>query len=237
MSDKYWVVGNPIKHSKSPEIHQSFAAQCQQSIEYTAKLLETDSFNDSVAAFFANGGKGMNVTVPFKELAFKLADVLDPFAEQAGAVNTLAIQQDGNIKGFNTDGIGLVADLVSNLKISILNKRVLILGAGGAVRGIIAPILAQNPAEIHIANRTHEKAELLAGLFPASVRALSFNELETKYDLVINGTSASLSGQMINIPDSVVDGESCCYDMMYGKGLTVFNQWATDMGVARKSVV
>jgi len=230
MTDQYWVVGNPIKHSKSPAIHQAFAHQCQQLMNYQAQLLTVDNFESSLVDFFGQNGKGANVTVPFKERAFEFVDSLSPEAVQAGAVNTLVLQADGSIRGYNTDGAGLVTDLIKNLNVALQDKRILILGAGGAVRGVINSILEQGPKSIDIYNRTTLKAQVLADIFGTKVSAVEHYELTRAYDVVINGTSASLSGSSIDLPGSIIASHTICYDMMYAKDQTPFILWALKSG-------
>lgn len=237
--DQYAVVGNPIAHSKSPIIHAEFAKQTEQNLHYTQQLIARGDFEKDVTAFFAANGKGLNITVPFKEEAFKFATVLTQRAQLAGAVNTLALQEDGSILGDTTDGVGLVNDLKNN-NFKLKGARVLILGAGGAVRGVLEPILAEQPSEVVIANRTLSKAEQLACTFEpyGNIRACAFITLSkgnflSGFDTVINGTSASLNGDLPPVPASIFaakDGTGA-YDMMYGKTLTPFLEWAQINGV------
>lgn len=234
MTDLYAVVGNPIGHSKSPIIHRAFAEQTQQDLEYSAQLVELGGFEDAMLRFFAQEhGCGLNVTVPFKEHAYRFADVFTRRAERAQAVNTLKRLSDGRILADNTDGLGLVRDLTVNHQVVLAGKRILLLGAGGAVRGVLQPLLEQRPAELVIANRTLSKAETLAADFAdlGNIRAQSFTELSGHFDVIINGTSASLGGELPPVPVAVLSAFTVTYDMMYGKGLTVFNQWAQDHGV------
>lgn len=233
MSDLYAVMGNPINHSKSPQIHTAFAEQTEQQLIYSAIQAPLDNFAGTVHDFFAKSGKGLNVTVPFKEQAFRFADELTARAKRAGAVNTLMRREDGSVIGDNTDGAGIVRDITFNNGCEMRNKRILVLGAGGAVRGILEPMLRQQPSEIVIANRTEEKAELLANDFSdfafeqkCTIKASGFKQIEGAFDLIINGTSASLSGELPPINDHVVTEDTVCYDMMYGAQTTVFNQWA-----------
>jgi len=216
MTDRYAVFGHPIAHSKSPQIHTAFARQTGQDMTYEAILAPLDGFADSVAAFIAAGGRGANVTVPFKEEAFRLASRLSPRAQRAGAVNTLNFDADG-ILGDNTDGAGLVADLTRNLHCTIVGKRVLLLGAGGAARGVIEPLLDQQPAALVIANRTVSRAEELAELFSRGVRACGFDAADTPFDLVINATAASLAGDLPPLSPRVFTPDTMAYDMMYGR--------------------
>jgi len=226
MTDRYAVIGNPIKHSKSPFIHSEFAKQTQQDLIYTAELVEIGKVNEFVTEFKNNNGKGLNVTVPFKQDAFELADTLSERAQRAGAVNTLSL--DDKITGDTTDGVGLVNDLIHNHNIELNNKRILILGAGGAVRGVIESILELAPEQLIIANRTVEKAVTLKDIFSelGPIDACGFNELDNeKFDLIINGTSASLSGELPPIPDNILNDHAAIYDMMYGAEPTPFMQW------------
>ncbi|BAN45758.1 shikimate dehydrogenase [Metapseudomonas resinovorans] len=233
--DSYCVFGNPIGHSKSPLIHRLFAEQTGERLTYEAVLAPLDDFSGCARAFFATG-KGGNVTVPFKEQAYQLAGSLSARAQRAGAVNTLKKLDDGSLLGDNTDGAGLVRDLIRNAGLTLAGKRILLLGAGGAARGVIEPILAEKPAALVIANRTVEKAEDLARLFAdlGPVSASGFDWLEEPVDLIINGTSASLSGDLPPISPSLIQpGHTVCYDMMYGKEMTAFNRWASEHGALR----
>lgn len=231
--DLYCVFGNPIKHSRSPFIHQQFALQTGQNIDYQTKLVELTAFEKAVKTFIAQGGKGANVTVPFKEQALQLCDQISVRAQQAGAVNTLSFI-DNRIVGDNTDGIGLIADL-KNHNISLMNQRILIIGAGGAAKGIIQPLLIEKPSLLVIANRTLEKAEAIvaqhnsSNLFASSYAALS----QQSFDLIINATSASLSGLLPDIPAQVITCNTICYDMVYQQEITVFLQWAKQQGAKK----
>ncbi len=225
--DRYAVVGNPVAHSKSPLIHAAFAAQTGQELRYEALLAPLDGFVATVAAFRAAGGRGLNVTVPFKLEAFEFADRLSPRAEAAGAVNTLAFDR-GQAYGDNTDGAGLVRDLTHNLGRQLAGRRVLLLGAGGAARGAILPLLMEGPTSLVIANRTESRAVELADRFRAGaggaeLRASSFAGLAgSAFDLVINATAASLSAQSPELPPGIYAPGALAYDMMYGKGDTPF---------------
>jgi shikimate dehydrogenase len=233
--DRYGVFGNPIGHSKSPLIHRLFAQQTGEPLSYEALLAPLDDFAGFARRFFAEG-KGANVTVPFKEQAFQLADSLTARAQRAGAVNTLKKLDDGSLLCDNTDGAGLVRDLMVNAGFELRGKRILLLGAGGAVRGVLEPMLAQQPAALVIANRTVAKAEQLASEFAdlGPVVASGFDWLDAPLDLIINGTSASLAGELPPIAASLIEpGHTLCYDMMYGKQPTAFNCWAAEQGAAR----
>ena len=262
--DKYAVFGNPIEHSKSPLIHTLFARQTQQNIEYTRMLVEPGRFASAADQFFNNGGKGLNITVPFKLDAFDYANELTERAQSAGAVNTLVLQKNGNTLGDNTDGIGLVNDITENLGWSISNKRILIIGAGGAVRGVLLPLLQQQPAQTVIANRTVEKAAELARLFNprgvgdtgargfghvsargfgyvsacgfGHISACGFSDLKNQqFDLVINATSSGLHGELPPLPATLFNRQANAYDMIYGEQPTVFMRWALDNGAAMVS--
>ncbi len=227
--DRYAVFGNPIKHSKSPQIHHAFAEQTQQSLRYRAVLVKKGKFAESAKAFFAEGGKGLNVTVPFKAQAYEFAQVLSDRARRAGAVNTLGIDKDGRIFGDNTDGIGLVRDMVVNLGWRIGDTKVLIAGAGGAARGVLEPILKERPRSVTIVNRTASKAKQLAKDFAdlGNVKGGAYKLIgDRQFDLVINATSAGLEGGMPELPASLLNEKSCCYDMVYGDEPTVFSRWA-----------
>lgn len=230
--DHYAVMGNPIEHSKSPRIHAMFAESVGHKLSYNAQLVPVDDFEEAVKRFFDNGGYlGLSVTVPFKEQAWQLSTVRTGRAEKAGAVNTLWMDEQGTLNGDNTDGLGLVRDLTVNNSVSIKGAKVLVLGAGGAVRGVLEPILAEQPSELVIANRTFSKAETLAGLFPEQpVKASGFSELKGSFDIIINGTSASLHGDLPPVPATVIAASTCCYDMMYSASNTVFNRWALGQG-------
>ena len=236
MSDRYAVMGNPIAHSKSPLIHSLFAQQTGQAVVYDAILVELGQFNEAVAAFREEGGKGLNVTVPFKRDAWRLVDERSPCATLAGAVNTILCRDDGSLYGDNTDGIGMVRDIRENLNVAIAGKRVLLLGAGGAVRGVLGPILEEKPAEVMIANRTPERAQELADAFEEAgrVEGCSFNDLDgVRFDIVINGTSASLKGEVPPLPEGILRPGAFCYDMMYGAEPTAFMRWAEEEGCER----
>lgn len=234
--DRYAVFGNPIKHSKSPQIHTLFAKQTKQSLIYTAELAEIGQFEQAVKKFIKHNGKGLNITVPFKEDAWQLADRHSERAKRAGAVNTLKLEQDGSLYGDTTDGVGLVRDLTQNHKIDIKDKSILIIGAGGAVRGVLQAFLEQHPASLLITNRTKEKAIRLADDFSelGNISGCGLDELDEKsFDIVINGTSASLQGELPPVPGSIFNSNACSYDMMYAAQPTVFMQWSGDNGATR----
>ncbi len=226
--DRYAVMGNPIAHSKSPRIHTLFAQQTGQSLEYTAILVDHGGFSQAVGNFDASGGKGLNITVPFKEEAWRLVTQRSERAELAGAVNT--IKFDGKtMYGDNTDGVGLVNDLTHNHQIELRGKRILVMGAGGAARGVIAPLLHQQPAALVIANRTVDKALVLASLFKrlGKIEGVGYEHLAgQQFEVIINATAASLQGEVPPLPDDVLAKNAVCYDMMYGARPTSFMQWA-----------
>jgi shikimate dehydrogenase len=228
---RYGVMGNPIGHSKSPMIHSLFAEQTGQAISYEAILVEIGAFSEAVESFRAGGGKGLNVTVPFKRDAWKLVDERSPCAELAGAVNTIVLREDGTLFGDNTDGNGLIRDICDNLGMTLAGKKILLLGAGGAVRGVLGPILQQHPDSVVIANRTPTRAQELANAFEdfGNTEGCGFNELDGyHFDIVINGTSASLNGEVPPLPDTLLATGALCYDMMYAAEPTPFMIWADD---------
>lgn len=232
MTDLYCVFGNPVAHSKSPFIHAAFARETGEALSYEARLAPVDGFADAVRAFVAAGGRGANVTVPFKEEAFRLCTELTPRAARAGAVNTLSFT-DGRVFGDNTDGAGLVADIVDNIGFAPAGRRILLLGAGGAARGVLEPLLATEPAALVVANRSVDKALMLVDAFAdlGVLGASSFSDLAGKsFDLVINATSASLVGAALPLPSGLFAAGSLAYDMMYGKDETPFMLLARAQG-------
>ena len=233
MADSYVVFGNPIKQSRSPFIHRLFAQQTGQHLSYEAVEAPVFDFAGSVQAFVSQGGKGANVTVPFKEQAFKLCDSLSERATKAGAVNTLVVSPEGKLHGDNTDGAGLVKDLLAN-KVKIKNAKVLLIGAGGAARGVMLPLLEQKPASLTIANRTKSKAEALIEQFnhPA-LTACAMDALQGPFDLIINSTSAGLSGEVPAIGEHCINSKTVCYDMVYLREETAFNRWSREQGAAK----
>jgi shikimate dehydrogenase len=227
--DKYAVFGNPIKQSKSPLIHAAFAAQCSQAMQYRAVRVEEGGFAGAASRFFAGGGSGLNVTLPFKQDAYAFADNLSERARRAGAVNTLKREDSGSILGDNTDGIGLVRDMVANLGWVVQGLRVLIIGAGGAVRGVLEPLMRERPKELLIVNRTAAKAEQLAAEFNdlGAIDGGGYDLIgERQFDLIINASSAGLSDEMPDLPSTLLTERSCCYDMVYGAEPTAFMRWA-----------
>ncbi|MEE4378881.1 MAG: shikimate dehydrogenase [Candidatus Competibacteraceae bacterium] len=234
--DQYAVIGNPISHSQSPRIHSIFAVQTGQNLEYQAILAEPGHFSTTVNAFRENRGRGLNVTVPFKQEAWIYADLLSTRAERARAVNTLVFQEDGVAFGENTDGIGLVKDIKDNHNLELAGQRILLLGAGGAARGILQPLLNESPARLVIANRTPAKALELALMFTdlGSVTGCGLDELAgQRFDVIINATAAGLSDSVPALPDGVLASDGWCYDLMYGDEPTAFVSWARQQGAAR----
>jgi shikimate dehydrogenase len=235
MSDKYCVIGNPIGHSRSPDIHAAFAAETGQDISYERCLAPVDGFAETVRGLIAGGYRGANVTVPFKLEAAGLATRLEERARLAGAVNTLRFE-NGEIVGDNTDGPGLVADIVRNAGVPLTGKRVLLLGAGGAARGVILPILQHGPAAIVIANRTRATADALVAQFaaqaahPGQVSACGFEDIAGAFDVVINATSASLSAAMPPVPAVAFCQGTLALDMMYGNKPSPFMEFAASHG-------
>ena len=235
--DRYAVMGNPVAHSLSPWIHAEFARQTRQRIVYDAIQVDPGGFSQAVGNFQGAGGKGLNITLPFKQQAWTLVDGRSARAERAGAVNTIVFHPDGRSFGDNTDGPGLVRDLSENLGVALASRRVLLLGAGGAVRGVLGPILDRQPASVVIANRTVDRAEELVRTCSAPssvpVSACGLDELgDYDFDLLINGTSASLHGEALPLPAEILAPGCCCYDMVYDAHPTPFMRWAAANGAA-----
>ncbi|MEA3405504.1 MAG: shikimate dehydrogenase [Pseudomonadota bacterium] len=231
MTDRYAVIGYPIGHSKSPMIHRLFAEQTNQDLSYEAILVDTDdsSFQWAIADLKNRGYKGINITVPYKLDAFEAADQLSSRAKTAHAVNTYSFNEDGTITGDNTDGVGLINDIEINGLRAFKGQSVLILGAGGAVQGILEPLIDKQPASIHIANRTAKRAEVLGARFKTEVpiTASGWDDIpQQSYDIIINGTSASLEGKLPPVSSTIIGENSLVYDMMYGQEPTVFMDWA-----------
>lgn len=232
MTDRYAVIGNPIAHSRSPQIHAAFARQTGQGLSYE-RILGQDFVAD-VQAFFRGSGKGLNVTLPFKEDAFRLADECSPEAQSARAVNTLIPLAGGRLRGENTDGIGLVRDLEQQ-GMRLSGRRILLLGAGGAARGVLRPLLEQHPSALVIANRTPDKALVLAaelaGIGP--IAGCGFDDIQGGFDLIINATSAGITDQMPTIPAQALAPGGACYDLMYTKEATAFMRWGRAHGASK----
>lgn len=232
MPKKFAVMGNPIAHSMSPIIHQAFAEQFNIALQYERILVMPDELQVRINDFQQQNGCGISLTLPLKEIAIQLAAELTPRAKLAGAVNTVVFLSQGKWRGDNTDGVGFVRDLCINYQQSLTNKRILILGAGGAVRGILPPILAEQPQKIVIANRTIDKAQQLVEDFITlgALSSCSFNEYGAlPFDLIINATSASTKGEDLPLPQSLVQG-AVCYDLAYGKNAQHFLKWANHAG-------
>lgn len=223
MTDKYAVLGNPIKHSLSPQLHALFAEQTGEDMAYDKQLIDLDHFDEQVNDLVAQGYKGFNVTVPFKEDAYRWVSQPSPDTAFAGALNTIKINEKST-QGFSTDGVGLVRDLTQNLNIEIAGKRVLLLGAGGAAKSVIPNLIQAEVSQLIVANRTVEKAEMLAKKLPLTPS--SFEDLEGHFDLVINATAASLAGEALVLPEGLIDEKSFCYEMMYNAGDTPFIKWS-----------
>lgn len=236
MTDRYCVIGNPIAHSKSPQIHAAFAAKTGQDLRYERCLAPLDGFADLLRTLVEQGYRGANVTVPFKIEASTLATRLTERARAAGAVNTLRFQ-DGEILGDNTDGPGLVADIVRNAGVALANKRILVLGAGGAARGIMLPFIEQGPRSILVANRTRATADSMVAGFTGrgvAVAACGFDGIEGAYDVVINATSSSLAAEMPPVPASAFAEGSLALDMMYGSAPSPFMAFAAGQGAVTR---
>jgi shikimate dehydrogenase len=234
--DRYAVIGHPVSHSLSPTIHTRFAQQTGEDLEYGRLEPAEDGFTEAATAFFTGGGRGLNVTVPFKAEARGWCDRASDRAMRAGVVNTLTLQANGWVAGDNTDGVGLVRDLTVNLDIGLAGARILLIGAGGAARGVLDPLLEEMPTEILIANRTPTRAEELAGDFAddGPVRGCGFETLEQEpaFDVIINASAASLGGAVPPIPPAAVARGGAVYDMMYGPKAEPFLAWGRDAGAA-----
>ncbi len=233
---RYAVIGHPVGHSWSPFIHGLFAQQTDRTISYRLLDVPPDHFRSTTLTFFAEGGRGLNITVPHKPAAAELVNVLTPRAERAGAVNTIHLQDSHELLGDNTDGAGLLIDLTNHLGLDLVDMRCLILGAGGATRGILAPLAEANPASIVIANRTAQRAVDLARDFAdlGEISGCGFDELPgDSFGLIINATAASLQGEVPPLPEGTVNASTVCYDMAYGRSETAFTRWANEAGAAR----
>ena len=238
VKDRYAVIGNPIEHSRSPQIHAAFAEQTGQVMEYTRILGEAGRFPAQLQAFFEADGKGLNVTVPFKQEACELSDKLSDRAAAAGAVNTLILQADGRLLGDNTDGVGLIRDLNVNLGLALKQRRILLLGAGGASRGIVRPLLEAQPGLLVIANRTPQRAILLASELaaPDRVEGCGLDDLKGRqFDLIINATASGLSGGLPRLPEHLLVPGGWSYDLMYGVEPTPFVRWGEAQGAAKSA--
>jgi len=234
--DRYGVMGFPVSHSRSPVIHRLFALQTGQKLQYELLQVASDKLESAVRQFQSTGGKGLNITMPHKSDVLQLVDDMSEAARSAGAINTLSFDDNG-IHGDNTDGVGLMRDLVNNLGVRVGGAKILILGAGGATRGILAPLLDAKPTNITIANRTLARAADLADHFSSSgpVSACQFEEVSTvdPYDLVINATSAGVKGETPPYPEAAIGEQTVCYDLSYGLTPTPFSEWAARQGAAK----
>jgi shikimate dehydrogenase len=234
--DRYGVMGYPVSHSRSPVIHRLFALQTGQNIQYELLQVAPDKLEKALQQFRRTGGKGLNITVPHKGEVARLVDRMSERASYAGAVNTVVFSDD-EVFGENTDGIGLIRDLTTNLGLNLSNAKILILGAGGATRGIVAPLLEAKPASLFIANRTLSRASALVSRFSSfgTVTACRFEDAQSlsAFDLVINATSAGLKGENPPYPESAIAGHTICYDLSYGLTPTPFSRWAAEQGAAR----
>ena len=234
MTDRYGVIGHPISHSKSPVIHRLFAAQTGEDLRYEAFDVPAEALEKRLKAFVTEGLRGLNVTVPHKEAVARLVHQLTDRAHLAGAVNTVTIAIDGRLDGDNTDGVGLLTDLTVSLELTLKNRRILILGAGGATRGIVPALLGSGPRDLCIANRTIERAHELAARFErlGEVAACRFDQLQGRhFDLIINATSAGLEGNVPPFPESMLTPDTVCYDLSYAMTDTPFLAWARRHGV------
>ena len=236
LPDQYGLAGHPVAHSWSPFIHGMFAQSTAQNLVYRLFDIEPQDFRRDILALFTGGVRGLNITLPHKQAAAELVNELTPRATRAQAVNTIAFFEDARLLGDNTDGVGLTFDLEHNLQLPLADKRVLILGAGGAVRGVLGPLMEGELREVVIANRTRHRAQSLAAEFAdlGSISGCGFSELRgPPFDLIINATSASLHGDLPPLPEGMVGEETVCYDMAYGRAPTPFTAWATAQHAAR----
>lgn len=231
--DQYGVVGHPVAHSLSPFIHAMFARQTGQAMSYRLFDFAPETLEERLTGFFAQGGRGLNITLPYKVAAVARASELTKRAQHAGAVNTLMMRKDGTLLGDNTDGVGLMQDLCVNQRVVVTRRRVLIIGAGGAARGVLAPLLGMEPELVVIANRTADRAKALAAAFSplGNVQGVGYRYIAGgAFDLIINATSASLTGEIPDVPVAVLGPDTFCYDMAYGKGDTPFVRWCLGLG-------
>ena len=235
-ADRYGVIGYPVSHSRSPVIHRLFAIQTQQKMQYELLQVAPEGLEVSIAQFRRTGGRGLNVTLPHKTEVANFVDEMSERARRAGAINTLDFRED-RVFGDNTDGVGLMRDLTQNHGINIRDTNILILGAGGATRGIVGPLLQANPSHLTIANRTVPKAAALADFFSSigDVSSCQFDEVDAsrEYHIIINATSAGVKGETPPYPDAAVSAQSLCYDLSYGLTPTPFVRWATEQGAGK----
>lgn len=232
-SDRYGLMGHPVGHSWSPFIHGMFAKQTEQQLSYRLIDVPPERFRAAALEFFTHGGRGLNITVPHKQAAAELMNRLTGRADRAGAVNTILLEGSNELLGDNTDGAGLITDLTINLGFELGGRRILLLGAGGATRGVIGPLLEARPSAVTIANRTPKRAVDLAEEFAdlGTVTGCGFEQIPAEpVDLIVNATSAGLQGEVPSIPGATIGPRTLCYDMAYGKGETSFTRWAQDNG-------
>jgi len=223
------VLGNPIEHSRSPEIHAAFARQLNIEVEFRKILVPPDGFDRAACNFLDEGSKGFNITLPHKGDGYLFVDELSDEARQAKAVNTVVTQASGKLKGHNTDGLGLLADLEKNKEWNLRGKRILVIGAGGAVRGVLSGLVNAHPESVSIYNRTQKKAEQIVQDFELDkLRAIGAEDLDEPYDIVISGSSAGLHDSNITLPSEIIGPETLCYDMIYAKSMTAFQCWCTE---------
>ncbi len=238
MKKKFAVFGNPIKQSLSPQIHQHFAQQHQLEINYERQLSEQHRFNQDIEEFFKTGGNGCNITAPFKQMAFSLCGALSEQATRAQSVNTLARDSSDKLTGHNTDGVGLLKDLTANLHLQLSGANIMVLGAGGATRGILQPLIEQRPASLTIINRTIEKAQILAEEFAdlLQINTASTSDITDNLprpDLLLNATSAGLDGKLPITDTSFITKDCCCYDLSYASKPTSFMTLCSDAGCSQ----
>jgi len=239
MINRYTIIGQPVAQSVSPAIHHMFGELTQRRLHYTRTEATDESFAETVKSWQKSGGRGCNITAPFKELAVTVCDRLSENAELAGAVNTIEMHRDGSLVGHNTDGIGLLTDIEKNHQVPIVGSRVLMVGAGGAARGAIGPLLSAKPACVHIANRTIERAKKLADVF-APLGSVNFSSLENlketgSFDIIINATSMGFDNSAPPLPVSILHANTFAYDMMYKANQTPFLNWCEQNGVTKYS--
>ena len=235
MINRYTIFGQPVAHSLSPAIHHLFGELTQRRVQYTRTEATAENFDQKVRDWRNEGGRGCNVTAPFKEQAFTLCDRVNDNAARAGAVNTIEMHRDGSLVGHNTDGIGLLTDLQANKHLALEGKRILVLGAGGAARGVLAPLLNAQPTQVHIANRTPERAAQLSALFAdlGDTHSSDYNSLANAgcFDLIINATSMGFDNDSPPIPGTILSANTFAYDMMYKRATTPFLKWCIEQGV------
>ena len=236
MINRYTVIGQPISHSLSPVVHQLFGELTQRKLHYARTESTPETFEQTLREWQSSGARGCNVTSPFKEQAATVCDRLSAGAQRAGSVNTVHMHRDGNLVGHTTDGAGIVADILLNQRHVLKQKQVLILGAGGAARGVMQAILKENPAQLHIANRTPEKAEHLVDLFTdlGTISASGYEQLSEmqSFDIIINATTLGMSGAMPDLPQTLISKGALAYDMTYAQRDTAFMAWAKKQGAS-----